>query len=231
MGDLITFGKRLKEARQKAGLTQAQLAEKSGTTAATISSYESTGTVKKASLDLAMSFAEALDVSLDWLCGLGKNSANNGYSVDFSAEEYLYSIVRVITEMSCECIEDTSLGNEATYIHIKQQPLSGFINKIKDLLKVYRNGTLSEDLFITCVDKVVSDYSGYDFMFDNFLDFVELVDAENSVYSHIEDLKNKGGISSGVYETELQPRNRKVKLFISEKTIAALEEVLNKTEN
>lgn len=70
MGDLTTFAKRLKEARLKAGLTQAELAKKADTTAATISSYESDKGIKKASLDLAMSFAKALDVSLDWLCGL-----------------------------------------------------------------------------------------------------------------------------------------------------------------
>ena len=70
MSDLTTFAKRLKEARLKAGLTQAQLAQKAHTTAATISSYESIGSIKKASLDLAMSFAQALDVSLVWLCGI-----------------------------------------------------------------------------------------------------------------------------------------------------------------
>lgn len=75
MVNLATFAKRLREARQKAGLTQAELAKKADTTAATVSSYESTGTIKKASLDLAISFAEALGVSLDWLCGLDLGGA------------------------------------------------------------------------------------------------------------------------------------------------------------
>lgn len=66
------FSKRLKEAREKAGLKQSELAKKSGVTSATISAYENSdgNKGKNPSLDNAMKLANALGVSLDWLCGL-----------------------------------------------------------------------------------------------------------------------------------------------------------------
>lgn len=70
MSDFNVFSDRLKKARQKAKLTQKQLSELSGVTAATISFYESEGGTKAPSLDKVIALAKALNVSIDWLCGL-----------------------------------------------------------------------------------------------------------------------------------------------------------------
>lgn len=69
-----TFSERLKFTRQKAKLTQKQLAGLSDVTAATISSYESEGGTKVPSLDKVIALAKALNVSLDWLCGLSDDA-------------------------------------------------------------------------------------------------------------------------------------------------------------
>lgn len=76
MEQSTTFAKRLKDARIKAGMTQSDLAEKSGVTSASISAYESAdGTKgKNPSLENARSIAESLGVSLDWLCGLSNEN-------------------------------------------------------------------------------------------------------------------------------------------------------------
>lgn len=65
------FAERLKEARTALKITQAELCKKSGVTAATISAYESAdgNKGKNPSLDNALKLAQALNVSLDWLCG------------------------------------------------------------------------------------------------------------------------------------------------------------------
>ena len=63
-----TFADRLKLTRQKAKLNQKQLSELSGVTAAAISYYESES--RSPSIDKAIAIAKALNVSLDWLCGL-----------------------------------------------------------------------------------------------------------------------------------------------------------------
>lgn len=222
MGDLTTFAKRLKEARLKAGLTQAELAKKANTTAATISSYESVGGVKKASLDLAMSFAKALNVSLDWLCGIDDKIINTTNITDFSAKDYLYSLVRTISEMSCELQETTFAGSRALNIVITQYPLINFVNKIKDLLKVYRNGTLTEDLYETCVNKVVNDYTSYYFAYSNFLNDFEVIEAEQSVDQALYNEYETGELTSsgGVLTTQFFSPNTRagdIQLYISEK--------------
>ena len=65
------FSERLKEARLTAKLKQTELAKLSGVTAATISAYERAddGKGKNPSLENALKLAQALNVSLDWLCG------------------------------------------------------------------------------------------------------------------------------------------------------------------
>ena len=65
------LSERLKEARLTAKLKQTELAKLSGVTAATISAYERAddGKGKNPSLENALKLAQALNVSLDWLCG------------------------------------------------------------------------------------------------------------------------------------------------------------------
>lgn len=71
--DFETFAKRLKQARQAKGLTQRQLAEKAGTTQNTISTYEKNGQKQFPSVTMAAKLADALEVSIDWLCGRTDN--------------------------------------------------------------------------------------------------------------------------------------------------------------
>lgn len=69
--DSTIFARRLKEARTASKLTQTELSKLSGVTPATISAYECADGLKgkNPSLDNALKLAQALNVSLDWLCG------------------------------------------------------------------------------------------------------------------------------------------------------------------
>lgn len=97
------------------------------------------------------------------------------------------------------------------YTFILHKSLYLFYKKIIDLLKVYRAGTLTEDLFITCVDKVVNDYSEYSFMFDNFLNYDEAVEADTAVMQIIEEQNDKGSASAGTLTTSFSsPQSRKI---------------------
>jgi len=60
-----TFGNRVKEARNKKGLMQCELAELSGISQVTISGIENS--YRETYLHTAIKIADALDVSLDWL--------------------------------------------------------------------------------------------------------------------------------------------------------------------
>ena len=71
MSNIVEFAKRMKAQREKHGLTQAQLGEKVGLSTQTISAYEKnvSGRGKTPTLDKAIAIADALGVSLDFLCG------------------------------------------------------------------------------------------------------------------------------------------------------------------
>ncbi len=61
------LSKRIKELRQEKNLTQRQLAEKANTTATSISAYEKGQ--KTPSIEVLCNIANALEASVDWLCG------------------------------------------------------------------------------------------------------------------------------------------------------------------
>ncbi len=73
------FAERMREARLKADLSQAELSRRTKIAAATLSTYESTDNPKNPPIDKAIAIARELNVSLDWLCGLsdkGDNTSN-----------------------------------------------------------------------------------------------------------------------------------------------------------
>ena len=59
----MTFSDKIRAAREAAGLTQQQLADKTGVSQRTIASYESAGVIARAST--MKKLAKALDVSYD----------------------------------------------------------------------------------------------------------------------------------------------------------------------
>lgn len=67
------FAIRIKEARQKADISQAELSRRTGIASATLSSYESAENPKNPPIDKVIAIAKALNVSIDWLCGLENN--------------------------------------------------------------------------------------------------------------------------------------------------------------
>lgn len=68
MGEPSIFGRRLKAARKKHGLTQSELAEEAGVSATAVSHFE-TGERQFPSADNLVKFADALGISTDYLLG------------------------------------------------------------------------------------------------------------------------------------------------------------------
>lgn len=68
------LSKRIKELRQEKNLTQRQLAEKANTTATSISAYEKGQ--KTPSIEVLCNIANALETSVDWLCGNTESKGN-----------------------------------------------------------------------------------------------------------------------------------------------------------
>lgn len=136
MPDLNIFSERLKEARQKAKLTQKQLAGLSDVTAATISSYESEGGTKVPSLDKVIALAKALNVSIDWLCGL-ENEIKEAKDIGF--DEVMNALSLILSVRGIEYSSNDDSRSALSYILIN----SGIMNRF--LLEYQRICTFVND--------------------------------------------------------------------------------------
>ncbi len=150
--DKDMFSCRLRVARRKRKLKQSELAQAIGVSAATISSYERSEGTKIPSLDKALVLSDVLGVSLDWLCG--KDSKEVDYT-DFDAKMYMTALVIVLLEKSSKF---TTNEKDHT-ITFENKVLGEFLQKIVNLLKVYRNNFLDAENFKICVDNTIEKYS------------------------------------------------------------------------
>lgn len=102
-----SFPKRLKLLRQKTGMTQRQVAEKIGVTAASLSAYENE--IQKPSIEVVINTALAFNVSLEWLCGFYNDDDNNIPILYMrTALNVFRSMVSVGAISICSCNEDTT---------------------------------------------------------------------------------------------------------------------------
>lgn len=115
-----TFSERLKETRLSRELTQKQLAEQAQMAVTSYSSYEKGA--KKPPLDAAFRLAQALNVSLDWLCGLQEEVGQlrlNNYGAAIAEIVSLCDNRGLVTEINAEKVThhlewiDEAMGNLA----------------------------------------------------------------------------------------------------------------------
>ena len=200
---LTIFAQRMKETREAKGIKRNELAAAVGVTPTTISSYEKSdaeGNGKKPTLENAQAIAEKLGVSLDWLCGMSERSGKT--NSDFTTEDYLKSLVVVLMEMS-----SLVWGDSRENIRINPRARA-FVSKIADLITVYRAGSLSEDLFAVCVDKVISDCKNLCIFGEALLYDSEATEIEMQILNLPEKYGNEyGKYSEGVYTFSDNPLN------------------------
>lgn len=228
--NLTIFARRMKKAREDKGMKQNELAKAVGVTPTTISAYEKSddeGNGKKPTLENAKSIAEALGVSIDWLCGMTE-SKSSSYT-DFTATDYFKSLITVLMETSSNYNETLQDG-----IALTNPDIIAFSKKISDLIKVYRAGSIPDDLFDVCVDKIINDYNNYTVLGDCVLENSEADDADQSLYNIISS--SPAGV--GVYGLNVSKNygygdERKVKIFVSSDMMfhySGLDEVLSINE-
>ena len=207
--DVNIFAKRLHETRTELKLTQAELAAKVGITAATVSGYENGKGVKKAALETIDNIANALNVSVDWLCG--KDNGNSHKVTDISTLDYLYSWTNALGGLNISDLVIDDIKKELSITLKGSSSLNWFLDRVVDLAKVYHAGTITAEMFQTCVDKLVAETaSGSEYMFGNFVtgeDYYKALDAAMFIINDI------GIARSGIAETSGR------KFFISEKDI------------
>lgn len=211
------FAERFKEARTKSGLSRTALSKKTGISTVSLAGYESTDNPKIPSLDKAQQLAEVFGVSLDWLCG--NVDKNESLSVtNFSAETYLKSLAIVIAEMTVNCRVDDEMH---TLIDLSNPNISRFAEQVKDLIKVHRNGSLTNELYEACIDKLVSNYSDCSVFCSNFLDGYEAEAAWQDLCSLFDSTNN--GVGIGIVKTQIYipetGKEKELELFIDDEVI------------
>lgn len=108
--DFKLFAERVKEARKRAGLSQAELAEKLGVGQNTVSNYENTTGSKGSApkLETAAKMAEVLDVSLDWLVGGELSSTGNE---TLANRAFLRTLIDLAQNDSITVIDNSAFGD------------------------------------------------------------------------------------------------------------------------
>lgn len=178
MEQSTTFAKRLKEARIKAGLTQAELSKKAGVTAASISAYESSdGTKgKNPSLENAKSLAEALGVSLDWLSGMS-SSTQLPTTDEFdgrldAAVKYIVALIECqalkVDEIESSVYDYDPIESGMVLVNVMRPrltinniSLSNAISCISALCKIYHDGILPEPAYRMSKEGSIEQVAGY----------------------------------------------------------------------
>lgn len=171
---LKNFSEKLKMARLKSGYTQTQLAEMVGIRSATLSAYENTNEEKRAtpSLEVAVKICVALNVSLDYLCGLDSPYAPKSKVEE--AKNYLYSLTKTLDVFHLNAGEpridysnrlikdiDGTCRNEACFgIHFPDNSTgSDFLRDWLNIWNLKSAGTLNNELYETIVESLCEKYS------------------------------------------------------------------------
>jgi transcriptional regulator with XRE-family HTH domain len=178
MGD---FADRLKISRTKAGLTQKELAEKVHIATATISSYENGPNMP--SLQIAIELARACGVTLDSLCGLSYDSANDFTTYRYkSLLELMMVFVTLTNTLNCNIevnelnknkkinitvceAEDIlyyaipSVNIQETTYYQNVQALFQFLKEWSLKYNMYKNDTIDRDLYNFWLEKKLDEYS------------------------------------------------------------------------
>lgn len=151
MSDTAIFSKRMREARNRKGLKQKELAEKIGVKAQAISSYETLG--KLPTMENGILIAKTLGVSLDWLCGLDEKVPIEKFK---STGGIIRSILEVIQETGAFVLinqDDSTLPNAGkAELHFKDAIIANFLSEWDKIHRLLLDKTIDEKFYQMWLD-------------------------------------------------------------------------------
>ncbi len=161
--NMTLFSKRLKEARTDKNMTQKELSEKSGVSTVMISAYERSNinSGKNPALNNIYAIATALDVSIDWLCGLTENTTVNNTGAKLTTRMLLLSLYYIvkntnITETTTNYNAITQYTNE---INIQQGCHAfAFIEDCQKLKEALQLDILNDEMKHNLINGVIEKY-------------------------------------------------------------------------
>ena len=154
MNGLELFENRLKQLRLECGLTQREMAESIGITAASLSAYEN-GT-KNPSLGVAIAIADKYRVSLDWLAGLTKgffstdSDCLSAYEQALNAFIFLFDQDRIIT---------ADIIDGDAHLYIRNHNFNRFVTQAYQFQGLFWSGSIDPEVYIDCIKKLVDRYA------------------------------------------------------------------------
>lgn len=152
LDNLTAFSERLKALRKNHGLTQKELAESVGMTAASFSAYEN-GT-KTPSLSVAVALSEVYNVSLDWLVG---KSAQEEAPIESDDYETLLGVLALLIDNDRIINVTISREDEYSYptLEVESYALKGFIVSVTRYQGLLKAGDITEDEYSDLVNRSV----------------------------------------------------------------------------
>ncbi len=145
------LGSRLKEAREKKGLSQVQLSDNLSLIygikllPASISAYEKGKTLP--SLTAIVTICKILSCSLDWVCGLGDTTENRIYTYSDLAK-LLINIQGLCPERAHITSGHNDYSNQSVAeLVFFDDTLANFFSEWEDIEKLHSQGTLDDEMY------------------------------------------------------------------------------------
>ncbi|MDD6490266.1 MAG: helix-turn-helix transcriptional regulator [Clostridia bacterium] len=152
--DLYIFQERLAKSRQSAKLNYKELSQKSGVTATAISYYEKGE--KSPTLESAMKLAVALNVSLDWLCGLNKGeNIENDNTALLRNFIYIFDEYEGLLENTPGTYPDTP--SQLKMITFLPDDLYNFLEEYSNIRKLKKSSDIITDEMIETLKNALID--------------------------------------------------------------------------
>ena len=166
------FAQRLKFARQKAGLTQSDLASMTNLSPTIISAYENPKSEqgKNPTLNNVFILSRELGVSIDWLCGLSDDSSSDRDKLSSTA--FIRSIMFLIDHSEYIAITDNDFDNDSIclkicvpkdvdikkYEYLKTPLIGDFIQEYVEIKKVMKMNDIPQHIKDSLIEALINKY-------------------------------------------------------------------------
>lgn len=156
MNESKIFAIRMIEARAIKEISQAELSRITGIVPATLSSYEHG---KSPTINKALKIANALEVSLDWLCGKDIEETEPE-KTPFSEIAKMLTFLLKIQGVSCSFSDDFNEQSKC-HIDIDSETISSFLFAYQKIQGILEDSSYTQCLKYRLVKTIIDEYSNF----------------------------------------------------------------------
>ncbi len=154
--NMLTFGERLKELRQKLKLTQKEFVKDLSITPSALSLYEKGGA--NPSISVLKEIANKYNVSTDWLLGINENLTIK------DIKTYGEALMHIVALTKCKELEaEISVDSYSISIEFTDETFIKVMFQYNEVFHLYRHRLISKDIFMAVVEKLIFEYSMREF--------------------------------------------------------------------